>query len=109
MHDFLCTTNEAALTTYNIGRTQTENIKRRLKKTAVAEANCTATRVICVHNLGVISLEDGLRRTIDWYKNNLQWVAGVRSREYLSYYEKYYENRESSLRAIARSGLAASN
>ena len=56
-----------------------------------------------------ISLEDGLRRTIDWYKSNLQWVAGVRSREYLSYYEKYYENRETSLRAIARSGLAPSN
>jgi dTDP-glucose 4,6-dehydratase len=52
----------------------------------------------------VISLEDGLRRTIDWYKNNLHWLAGVRSREYLSYYEKYYGNRESSLRAIARSG-----
>ena len=51
-----------------------------------------------------ISLEDGLRRTTDWYKSNLQWVAGVRSREYLSYYEKYYEHRESSLRAIARSG-----
>ena len=51
-----------------------------------------------------ISLEDGLRRTIDWYKSNLQWVAGVRSREYLSYYEKYYENRETSLRAIARPG-----
>jgi len=56
-----------------------------------------------------ISLEDGLRRTIDWYKSNLQWVAGVRSREYLSYYEKYYENRESSLRAIARSGSVASD
>ncbi len=56
-----------------------------------------------------ISLEDGLRWTIDWYKNNLQWVAGVRSREYLSYYEKYYENRESSLRAIARSGSVASD
>jgi dTDP-glucose 4,6-dehydratase len=56
-----------------------------------------------------ISLEDGLCRTIDWYKNNLQWVAGVRSREYLSYYEKYYENRESSLRAIARSGSVASD
>lgn len=55
-----------------------------------------------------ISLEDGLQRTIDWYKHNLQWVAGVRSREYLSYYEKYYENRESSLRAIARSGSVAS-
>jgi len=56
-----------------------------------------------------INLEDGLRRAIDWYKDNLQWVAGVRSCEYLSYYEKYYENRESSLRAIARSGSVASN
>ncbi len=56
-----------------------------------------------------ISLEDGLRRTIDWYKNNWQWVAGVRSREYLSYYDKYYENRESSLRAIARAGSVASD
>ena len=56
-----------------------------------------------------ISLEDGLRRTIDWYKNHEQWLADVRSREYLSYYEKYYENRESSLRAIARSGSVASD
>ena len=54
-----------------------------------------------------IFLEDGLRRTIEWYKNHVEWVAGVRSREYLSYYEKYYENRESSLRAFARSGSAA--
>jgi len=56
-----------------------------------------------------ISLEDGLRRTIDWYKHHEQWLADVRSREYLSYYEKYYENRESSLRAIARSGSVASD
>ena len=56
-----------------------------------------------------IALEDGLRRTIDWYKNYEQWLAGVRSREYLSYYEKYYENRESSLRAIARTGSVASD
>ncbi|HWY43226.1 MAG TPA: dTDP-glucose 4,6-dehydratase [Candidatus Sulfotelmatobacter sp.] len=56
-----------------------------------------------------ISLEDGLRRTIDWYKNHGDWLAGVRSREYLSYYEKYYENRESSLRAIAGSGSMASD
>ncbi len=56
-----------------------------------------------------ISLETGLRRTIDWYRNCGQWLAGVRSREYLSYYEKYYENRESSLHAIARSRSVASN
>src|SRR5229473_3321185 len=57
----------------------------------------------------IINLEDGLLRTIDWYKNFGRWLAGVRSREYLSYYEKYYENRESSLRAIARSRSVASD
>lgn len=52
----------------------------------------------------LISLEDGLRRTIDWYGANASWMAAVRGGEYRSYYEKYYENRESSLHAIAQSG-----
>jgi dTDP-glucose 4,6-dehydratase len=51
-----------------------------------------------------ISLDDGLRQTIDWYKNNKEWLEGVRAGEYRLYYEKYYENRASSLHAIARSG-----
>src|SRR2546423_14120289 len=32
VHDFLCTANHAALTTYNIGRTPTQTIKGKLKK-----------------------------------------------------------------------------
>jgi len=51
-----------------------------------------------------ISLEDGVRRTIEWYKNNSKWVSDVRAGEYLSYYEKYYDDRENSLKAIADSG-----
>src|ERR1700678_575495 len=51
-----------------------------------------------------ISLEDGLRQTIDWYRANTKWMAGVRGGEYLTYYQKYYENRDSSLHAIAESG-----
>jgi hypothetical protein len=51
------------------------------------------------------SLEVGLRQTIDWYKKNKGWVADVRAGEYLSYYEKYYDNRDRSLRLIA--GLPA--
>jgi dTDP-glucose 4,6-dehydratase len=49
-----------------------------------------------------IPLESGLRNTIDWYKNNVAWIAGVRGGEYLSYYEKYYENRNHSLQAMER-------
>jgi dTDP-glucose 4,6-dehydratase len=56
-----------------------------------------------------ISLEEGLRRTIDWYRTNTQWLAGVRGGEYRSYYEKYYENRDSSLDAIAESGRKSRN
>ena len=51
-----------------------------------------------------ISLEDGLRQTIDWYRGNAPWMAGVRDGDYLNYYQKYYENRDSSLHAIAESG-----
>jgi dTDP-glucose 4,6-dehydratase len=50
-----------------------------------------------------ISLKEGLRQTIDWYKSNSSWLAGVRGGEYRSYYEKYYENRDSSLHAIGPS------
>jgi dTDP-glucose 4,6-dehydratase len=48
-----------------------------------------------------ISLEDGLRQTIDWYKTNSAWMAGVRGGDYLSYYDKYYLNRDSSLHELA--------
>jgi dTDP-glucose 4,6-dehydratase len=51
-----------------------------------------------------ISLEDGVRQTIEWYKDNNKWVSDVRAGEYLSYYEKYYDDRENSLKAIADSG-----
>jgi dTDP-glucose 4,6-dehydratase len=56
-----------------------------------------------------ISLEEGLRQTIDWYRTNTEWLAGVRGGEYRSYYEKYYENRDSSLHAIAESGRKSGN
>jgi len=47
-----------------------------------------------------IPLDEGLRSTIDWYKTNSNWLAAVRGGEYRRYYEKYYENRDISLRAI---------
>jgi dTDP-glucose 4,6-dehydratase len=48
-----------------------------------------------------ITLEDGLRQTVAWYKENSEWLAAVRDGQYQSYYDKYYENRDSSLGAIA--------
>lgn len=49
----------------------------------------------------LVSLEDGLRQTVHWYMENSDWVAAVRDGRYQSYYDKYYENRDSSLEAIA--------
>ena len=51
-----------------------------------------------------VSLDEGLRQTVDWYKKNTRWLAGVRGGEYRTYYEKYYENRDSSLSAIGPAG-----
>jgi dTDP-glucose 4,6-dehydratase len=53
-----------------------------------------------------MSLEDGLRQTIEWYKTHADWIAGVRAGEYRTYYQKYYENRNLSLNGIT--GRAAS-
>jgi dTDP-glucose 4,6-dehydratase len=47
-----------------------------------------------------IPLEEGLRQTIEWYKLNSAWLAGVRGGDYRSYYDRYYTNRERSLRAL---------
>lgn len=44
-----------------------------------------------------ISLDEGLRQTIDWYRANSDWIAQIRAGEYQSYYEKYYVNRDRSL------------
>ena len=54
----------------------------------------------------VISLGDGISQTIEWYKNNTAWIEGVRAGAYLSYYDKYYDNRDSSLHAIAQGSKA---
>jgi dTDP-glucose 4,6-dehydratase len=43
----------------------------------------------------VTNFETGLAETIDWYRANFTWVAGVRSGAYLTYYERNYGNRAS--------------
>jgi dTDP-glucose 4,6-dehydratase len=36
------------------------------------------------------TFEQGLQDTIDWYKANAAWVASIKNKDYLSYYEKQY-------------------
>ena len=38
-------------------------------------------------------LEESLRLTIDWYKNNETWWKNIKTGEYLKYYERQYGNK----------------
>ena len=38
----------------------------------------------------LVPFDRGLKETIDWYKANSKWIDGIRTKEYLSYYEKQY-------------------
>ncbi len=37
-----------------------------------------------------VQFEEGLRQTVAWYREHAEWVARVRTGEYLKYYEKQY-------------------
>ena len=37
-----------------------------------------------------VKFEEGIKATIDWYKNNQQWWRQIKSGEYLDYYKKQY-------------------
>jgi len=38
----------------------------------------------------LIPLDEGLKATVEWYKNNLEWVARCKDGSYKEYYEKWY-------------------
>ncbi|HRZ95824.1 MAG TPA: dTDP-glucose 4,6-dehydratase [Candidatus Moranbacteria bacterium] len=40
-----------------------------------------------------VSFEDGLKMTIEWYKNNESWWKKIKSGEYQKYYKENYEKR----------------
>ncbi|MGH9721301.1 MAG: dTDP-glucose 4,6-dehydratase [Bryobacteraceae bacterium] len=44
-----------------------------------------------------VGFEDGLARTVDWYRTNNDWVRKVKSGEYLTYYSKNYDYRQDVL------------
>ena len=40
-----------------------------------------------------VSFEDGLKKTIEWYRNNESWWKNIKSGEYKDYYAKQYDKR----------------
>ena len=44
-----------------------------------------------------VAFEDGLLATIQWYKDNPDWLEHVRSGEYMSYYRRMYDQRDDTL------------
>jgi len=48
-----------------------------------------------------VSFDEGLTRTVDWYRHHAAWVERVRSGEYLSYYARNYDNRGDELRTVS--------
>ena len=48
------------------------------------------------HELGwkpSLQFEEGIRKTVDWYLNNQQWLDNVTSGNYQNYYKEMYGNR----------------
>jgi len=39
------------------------------------------------------SFEEGMKKTVEWYKNNREWWRQIKSGEYLEYYKKQYKER----------------
>jgi dTDP-glucose 4,6-dehydratase len=46
-----------------------------------------------------VSFPEGIRRTVEWYGANLQWLACVRSGEYRRYYERHYVKRAETFKS----------
>jgi dTDP-glucose 4,6-dehydratase len=49
-----------------------------------------------------VSFEDGLIRTVAWYRENAGWVARVKSGDYQAYYSRNYDDRS---RQFGRAGV----
>jgi dTDP-glucose 4,6-dehydratase len=44
----------------------------------------------------VTSFDDGIRATVDWYRDNRAWWEPIKSGEFRAYYERQYGERLST-------------
>jgi dTDP-glucose 4,6-dehydratase len=47
----------------------------------------------------LVSFEEGIRKTIEWYRTNSEWLDHARSGEYRNYYERHYDRRSETFRS----------
>jgi dTDP-glucose 4,6-dehydratase len=47
-----------------------------------------------------MNLEQGIQHTLAWYRSNGEWLQHVRNGDYRQYYDKYYTNRDQSLKTV---------
>ena len=47
----------------------------------------------------LVSFEEGIRKTIEWYRANSEWLDHARSGEYRNYYERHYHRRSETFRS----------
>ena len=52
-----------------------------------------------------VAFEEGLRETVDWYRDNPEWVASARSGDWDSYYARQYGDRLAAGRAVDGAGV----
>lgn len=47
----------------------------------------------------LVSFEEGIRKTIDWYRANSGWLDHARSGEYRNFYDRHYSRRSETFRS----------
>jgi dTDP-glucose 4,6-dehydratase len=45
----------------------------------------------------LMNFEEGLQKTVDWYRTHQDWVRRVKSGEYQNYYSQNYDDRRGEL------------
>jgi len=48
--------------------------------------------------------EEGIRTTVQWYKDNVDWVSNIKSGSYLAYYSEMYEKRADMISGLGLGG-----
>jgi dTDP-glucose 4,6-dehydratase len=46
-----------------------------------------------------VNFQEGVRKTIEWYQTNSEWLDHARSGEYRDYYERHYHRRSETFRS----------